>query len=87
MSDDPIRRFTHLVLLQAWQDNATTEQYYRIERSTDGVTFTEVGIVIANATSWTNWWVPAGTYHYRVRASTGTIYSSYSNVAQITVGP
>jgi titin len=70
-----------------WSDNATSEQYYRIERSTDGSTFSQVAIVLANSTSWTNYSLTAGTtYWYRVRASVGSIYSDYSEIAQATPG-
>ena len=72
-----------------WTDNASGEQYYRIERSADGVTFSQVAILLANTTSWTNSYLPPSTtYFYRVRASAGTVYSSYSNVASATTaGP
>ncbi|MGE0571980.1 MAG: fibronectin type III domain-containing protein [Dehalococcoidia bacterium] len=70
-----------------WSDNATSEQYYRIERSTDGVTFSPVAILLANSTSWTNYALTAGTtYSYRVRASVGTIYSPYSEVVAVVPG-
>jgi len=71
-----------------WVDNATDEQYYRIERSADGVSFSQVGIVFANTTAWTNSGLPADTtYYYRVRASAGTVYSGYSNGATATTFP
>jgi phosphodiesterase/alkaline phosphatase D-like protein len=70
-----------------WEDNATGEQYYRVERSTDGVTFLQVAILGANSTSWTNSSLSNNTtYWYRVRASQGSVYSDYSNIAQITTG-
>lgn len=76
---------TATALRVSWNDNAVNEQYYRIERSTDGVNFTQVSIVLANTTSWTNYSLAAGTtYHYRVRASVGTVYSDYSEVASGT---
>lgn len=64
----------------SWTDNATDEQYYRVERSTDGVTFVQVAVLLANSTTWTNSsLVPDTTYWYRVRASVGAVYSEYSN--------
>ena len=69
----------------SWTDNADDEQYYRVERSSDGVTFAQVAVVLANSTTWTNNNLAADTtYHYRVRASTGAVYSDYSNVATAT---
>ena len=69
----------------AWQDNATVEDGYRVERSTDGVNFTEIGTAPANATSYSDTTAaPETTYHYRVRASQGTSFSGYSNVVNAT---
>jgi titin len=68
-----------------WTDNATNEQYYRIERSTDGINFAQAAIVVANSTTWTNYGLLSGTkYYYRVRASVGSAYSGYSEVASAT---
>ncbi len=71
-----------------WTDNATDEQYYRVERSADGASYSQVALLLANATSWTNYSLSASTtYFYRVRASAGTAYSAYSNVASATTSP
>jgi fibronectin type 3 domain-containing protein len=71
-----------------WTDNSGDEQYFRVERSADGVSFTQVAIVLANSTTWTNSSLaPATAYHYRVRASAGTVYSAYSNVVSATTDP
>ncbi len=72
-----------------WTDNATDEQYFRVERSTDGVSYSQVALLLANTTSWTNYGLaPATTYFYRVRASAGSRYSGYSNsVSVTTAGP
>jgi subtilisin family serine protease len=72
----------------AWTDNATAETGYRIERSTDGVNFTQIAILPANNTAYPNQSLPAGTtYHYRVRASGGALQSPYSSVATATTQP
>jgi hypothetical protein len=55
---------------------------YKIERSTDGINFTQLGNPLgANVTTFTDTTVTAGgTYYYRVRAFSGTVDSPYSNV-------
>jgi subtilisin family serine protease len=72
----------------AWTDNATSETGYRIERSSDGVNFTQIAILPANYTAYPNQNLPAGTtYHYRVRASGPAMQSPYSNVATTSTQP
>ena len=67
-----------------WTDNASSEQGFRIERSTDGVTFAQVATIGANATTWTSSGLaPLTTYWYRVRAYNASP-SLYSNVASGT---
>jgi titin len=69
----------------AWTDNASNEDGFRIERSTDGVTFTEVTTVAANAVSYADTSVsPAATYYYRVRAYNSAGDSDYTNVSSAT---
>ena len=64
-----------------WADTSNVETGFRIERSTGGG-FTQVGQVGANATSWVNTGLTAGTsYGYRVVAFNGTGASAYSNTA------
>jgi PKD repeat protein len=69
-----------------WVDNANNETSYKVERSLNGVNFTEIaGSLPANATSYTDVGLTAGVlYFYRVRASNGTNFSNYSNIAQAT---
>ncbi len=70
-----------------WTDNSTNETYFRVERSTDGVTWTQAATLVANTTTWTNYSLISGTtYYFRVRALAGTsVYSDYSNVATVTM--
>jgi hypothetical protein len=70
-------------LTLAWQDNATTETGFKIERSLDGSTnWVEIGTTAANVTTYTRSENSRSTaYHYRVRAYTATENSTYSNVA------
>lgn len=69
----------------AWRDNKTDEGGFRIERSTDLVTFVETGTVGPNSTSATVDHLRRGTtYYFRVRAFTAGATSAYSNVAFAT---
>jgi titin len=69
----------------AWTDNSAYEQGFRVERSTDGVTFVQIASPAANATSYSNTSLTAGlTYSYRLRAYDGSNNSAYSNVASAT---
>jgi Zn-dependent metalloprotease/transcriptional regulator CtsR len=73
----------------AWTDNAASEQGYKVERSTDGVTFTQIAVLGANATSYASTGLVATTtYTHRVRAYDGPNESAYSNLAvATTLGP
>lgn len=69
-----------------WTDNATNEMAFKLDRSTDGVNFTQLGILSANSTAYANAGLAAGvTYYYRIRAYDGPNHSAYSNVASATV--
>lgn len=71
-----------------WTDNATAETGYKIERSSDGVTFTQIAILPANYTAYPNQSLPGGTtYQYRVRAFGVAIHSPYSSIATATTQP
>ncbi len=53
----------------AWVDNATTETGYKIERSGDGTTWTQITTVGSNVASYSNTGLSTFTiYYYRVRA-------------------
>ncbi len=69
----------------SWTDNSSYEAGFKIERSTDGVNFSQIGTQIANGTTYSNTNLSAGaTYHYRLRAYDGPNDSAYSNVASAT---
>jgi hypothetical protein len=71
----------------AWRDNKTDESGFRIERSTDLVTFVQAATVGPNSTSATIGHLRRGTtYYFRVRAFTSATTTAYSNVA-IAVTP
>ena len=72
----------------AWTDNSTYEQGFKVERSTDGVTFVEIASVGANVTTYASVGLAGSTtYHHRVRAFDGPNLSAYSNVASATTLP
>ncbi len=69
----------------AWTDNSTNETGFRVERSTDNVTFTEIGTTAANVTTFNSTTLTSGTtYYYRVRAYNAGGNSAYSNTASAT---
>lgn len=71
-----------------WTDKANNELQFKIERSTDGVHFTEIGTVGANVTGYRRpGLLPGTTYAWRVRAYGAGGYSDYSNVAWVTTKP
>src|SRR5207237_5477252 len=68
-----------------WSDTSNSETGFKIERSTDGSSFTQVGTVNANVTSYADTGLSESTtYYYRVRASSANGDSDYSNIANAT---
>ncbi len=72
-----------------WTDNAIDETSYVIERSTDGVTFTQIGTALTNATTYSDtavaYAVTTNVYTYRVYAVNNTGPSAFSNTASVTM--
>ena len=68
----------------AWTDNSNNEAGFDVERSTDGVTFTQVGTESVNVTAHVDANLNTSTtYYYRVRSYNsfnGTSYSAYTAV-------
>jgi N-acetylneuraminic acid mutarotase len=64
----------------SWQDDATNEIGFRIERSLDSIAFAPVATNDANATALLDGGLRSNVrYYYRIRAFNGTAESSYSN--------
>jgi fibronectin type 3 domain-containing protein/lysophospholipase L1-like esterase len=66
-----------------WTDNSVSESGYLIERSEDlGSSYKVIGVVAANTVSYTDEGLVNGSqFVYRVRATSGSNYSVYSNPA------
>lgn len=79
-------RFTnHSVVHLAWNDAATNELAYLVERSLDGTNFVDLVTLPANAVFTLDVAVvPNTTYFYRVRATNAVAFSDYSNIASAT---
>ncbi|MGD8483026.1 MAG: zinc-dependent metalloprotease family protein, partial [Gammaproteobacteria bacterium] len=69
----------------AWFDNSGDESGFRVERSSDGVSFTEIATLGVNSTSYADSGLTASTvYYYRVRAYNGAGNSGYTNTDSAT---
>ena len=69
----------------AWTDNSNNETGFKIERVTNGHSFSQIATVGANVVTYSNTNLsPRTLYHYRVRAYNGGGNSVYSNVASAT---
>lgn len=69
----------------SWTDNASDESGFYIERSFDGVVFSQIAGVGANVTGFTdNGLSPSTTHYYQVRAWNSAGNSSWSNTAFAT---
>lgn len=71
-----------------WTDNSDNEAGFRIERSSNGTTFTGLAVVGPATVAYSDATVSSGaTYYYRVAAYNEAGLSSYSNTASAVVAP
>ena len=81
-----LREISNSQIGLTWANNATNETSYKIERSTNGIVFTQVSATGANVTNCLEGGLTVGvTYYYRVRASNSAGNSPYSIVASTHV--
>ncbi|GAA5083649.1 hypothetical protein GCM10023210_02520 [Chryseobacterium ginsengisoli] len=71
-----------------WNDNATNETNYVLERSADGTNFTVIATLGANTTSYNETGLTPNTqYYYRVKATNATESSVYTTITSVTTPP
>jgi len=69
----------------SWTDNSDNEDGFKVERSLDGSTWTQIATVGANVTTYQNTGLSCSTiYYYRVSAYNAGGDSDYSNTAYAT---
>ncbi len=69
----------------SWTDNSADEAGFKVERSTDGVSFTQIGTTAAGVRTYSATGLVASTaYTFRVRAYNANGDSAYSNTATAT---
>ena len=72
----------------SWQDNSDNEDNFKIERKTEGGTYSQIDTVPANITTYLDSDLSPGTiYCYRVKAYNSVADSDYSNTACATTPP
>jgi Concanavalin A-like lectin/glucanases superfamily/Fibronectin type III domain len=68
-----------------WVNNATNQAGFKIERSSDGVTFTQIAVAGASALSYTDTNLsPSTKYYYRIRATNTIGDSAYAGPVNAT---
>ena len=65
-----------------WDDNSSNEDGFKIERSLNNVTFSQIGTASSNVTSYTDNNMPYTAY-YRIRSYKGSANTGYSNTAVV----
>jgi hypothetical protein len=72
-----------------WTDNTTNEDYFVLERSADGVNYTDIAHPAANTASYSDstGLTPNTTYYYRLKAVNTTGSSSYSTAVTTKTPP
>jgi polygalacturonase len=79
--------YTQIAL--SWADTSSNEDGFKVERSTDGTSFTQVAQVLSNTVSYLdNGVAPGATYYYRVFSYNSAGNSDYSNAGSaVTPAP
>ena len=68
----------------SWQDNSNAETGFKVERSLDGIAFTQQATVAANIVNYIDSGLAAGTtYYYRVCSYNDAGNSPYSNIVSV----
>jgi len=68
-----------------WRDNSADEAGFQVDRSTNGVNFTNIAVTVVNVTNFSDTGLaPQRTYYYRVRSYSGAGNSAWSSIAQAT---
>lgn len=68
----------------SWTDNSSGESGFKIERSTNGTSFSKLATVGANVTAYSNTGLRSGRkYYYRVRAYDSKGNTTYTNVVSM----
>ena len=68
-----------------WTDNSAGESGFKVERSANGKSYSQITTVGANFVTFSDTGLRSGRkYYYRVRAYNGTSNSAYSNIMSAT---
>ena len=73
-----------LEIALSWADNSSNESGFKIERSQNNISFSQIASVGANQTSYTARQITPGLRYFRVRAYNAAGNSTYSNTASAT---
>lgn len=72
----------------AWADAGTSEDGYKVERSPEGTSWSQIGTTAANVLTYEDISLaPATIFYYRVRGYHGANHSDYSGTASATTFP
>jgi len=80
--------FPFSTIVIKWKDNSTDEDYFVIERSSDGINYTDT-THYGNSMGYTDsrGLLPNKTYYYRIKAVADSVSSAYSNPVSILTPP
>ncbi|MFT3824934.1 MAG: gliding motility-associated C-terminal domain-containing protein [Chitinophagaceae bacterium] len=72
-----------------WTDNASNEDYFILERSTDGTNYTDIAHPASGTVTYTDnaGLFPNTTYYYRIKAVSSTGSSAYSTPVSVKTPP